>query len=102
MGGSIKKAQIGHVIISIAKSREQKESGRANVAIIKSRFGIDGVTFMDVLFDNKTLKIDISDTASALTFTQKKGVDAKNEQSYINQVMARARNRMEQSSDDDE
>lgn len=102
MGGSIKKAQIGHLILSIAKSLEQKESGRANVAIIKSRFGRDGVTFMDALFDNKTIQIDISDTASALTFTQKKGVDAKNEQDYINQVMARARQRMEQSSDNDD
>jgi hypothetical protein len=94
MGGSIKKAQIGHLILSIAKSLEQKEAGRANVAIIKSRFGKDGVTFMDVLFDNKTIQIDISDTASALTFTQKKQVDVKNEQDYVNQVLSKARQRI--------
>jgi replicative DNA helicase len=94
IGGSIKKGQIGHFIMSIAKSLEQKENGRANVAILKSRFGKDGITFMDVLFDNKTIQIDISDTASALTFTQKKQVDVKNEQDYVNQVLSRARQRI--------
>jgi hypothetical protein len=49
---------------------------------------------MDVLFDNKTIQIDISDTASALTFTQKKQVDVKNEQDYVNQVLSRARQRI--------
>jgi phosphodiesterase/alkaline phosphatase D-like protein len=94
IGGSIKKGQIGHFIMSIAKSLEQKENGRANVAILKSRFGKDGITFMDVLFDNKTIQIDISDTASALTFTQKKQVDVKNEQDYVNQVLSKARQRI--------
>lgn len=99
IGGSIKKGQIGHFIMSIAKSLEQKESGRANVAILKSRFGKDGITFMDVLFDNKTIQIDIADTASAFTFTQKKQVDVKHEQDYVNQVLSKARQRL--NSDDE-
>jgi len=41
MGGSIKKAQVGHVIISIAKSLQQKEMNLATVAITKSRIGKD-------------------------------------------------------------
>ena len=35
MGGSIKKAQVGHVIISIAKSLQQKELGLATIALTK-------------------------------------------------------------------
>jgi replicative DNA helicase len=61
MGGSIKKAQIGHFILSIAKDLTQKESGRANLAVIKSRFGRDGVVFENIKFDNSTIVIDTDD-----------------------------------------
>ena len=37
MGGSIKKAQVGHVIISVAKTLQQKELKLATIAITKSR-----------------------------------------------------------------
>jgi len=59
MGGSIKKAQKSHFIISIARSDEQKERGFANIKILKSRFGRDGITFEDCIFDNDNLAIDI-------------------------------------------
>jgi hypothetical protein len=42
MGGSIKKAQVGHVIITVAKSLQQKEMNLATIAITKSRL----VTFL--------------------------------------------------------
>jgi replicative DNA helicase len=58
IGGSIKKGQIGHFIVSIAKTLDQKEEGRATMAILKSRFGKDGVIFEDIVFDNGTLTID--------------------------------------------
>jgi len=67
IGGSIKKGQIGHFIISIAKTLEQKEAGTATLAILKSRFGKDGVIFEDILFDNGTLKID-TDVSSDVSF----------------------------------
>ena len=35
IGGSIKKGQIGHFILSVAKTLEQKEEGRATLAILK-------------------------------------------------------------------
>jgi len=63
IGGSIKKGQIGHFIVSIAKTLEQKENGRANMAILKSRFGIDGITFNDILFDNSTIQISINENS---------------------------------------
>jgi replicative DNA helicase len=61
IGGSIKKGQIGHFIVSIAKDLEQKESGRANMAILKSRFGIDGIVFTDIEFNNAKIQINIDD-----------------------------------------
>jgi hypothetical protein len=59
MGGSIKKAQKTHFLMSIARSDEQKERGLANIKILKSRFGRDGILFEDCLFDNNTLQINI-------------------------------------------
>ena len=63
IGGSIKKGQIGHFIVSIAKTLDQKEEGRANMAILKSRFGVDGIIFSDVLFDNARIQIVIDDNS---------------------------------------
>ena len=65
MGGSIKKAQVGHVIISVAKSLQQKEMNLATIAITKSRIGKDGVVFENCKFDNEMLEID---TDSSVTF----------------------------------
>jgi len=61
IGGSIKKGQIGHFIVSIAKDLDQKEGGRANMAILKSRFGVDGIIFTDVVFDNSKIQITIDE-----------------------------------------
>ena len=58
MGGSIKKAQVGHVIISVAKSLQQKEMKLATIAITKSRIGDDGIVFENCKFDNGMLEID--------------------------------------------
>ena len=65
MGGSIKKAQVGHVIITIAKSLQQKEMNLATIAITKSRLGKDGVVFENCKFNNELIEID---TESSVTF----------------------------------
>jgi replicative DNA helicase len=65
MGGSIKKAQVGHVIISIAKTLQQKEMKLATIAITKSRIGSDGIVFENCKFDNELIEID---TESSVTF----------------------------------
>jgi len=66
MGGSIKKAQVGHVIISIAKSLEQKDQKLATIAITKSRIGSDGVVFANCKFDNEMLIIDTEESKTLL------------------------------------
>lgn len=58
MGGSIKKAHIAHVIISIAKTLEQKENKRATLTILKSRVSQDGIVFQNCQFDNEFLIIN--------------------------------------------
>ena len=65
MGGSIKKAQVGHVIISLAKTLQQKEMKLATIAITKSRIGDDGIVFENCKFDNAMIEID---TESSMTF----------------------------------
>jgi len=72
MGGSIKKAQVGHVIISIAKSLQQKELGLATIAITKSRIGKDGVVFENCKFDNEYLEIDTDQSQTLLDLEQQK------------------------------
>jgi len=72
MGGSIKKAQVGHVIITVAKTLQQKESGLATIAITKSRIGKDGVVFENCKFDNELLIIDTENSVTLLGFEENK------------------------------
>lgn len=58
MGGSIKKAQIAHVILSIGKTLEQKEHNLATLTLLKSRIGKDGIIWQNCKFDNRLLIID--------------------------------------------
>ena len=71
MGGSIKKAQIGHFIMSIARTLSQKEGNRATIAILKSRFGKDGVLFEDCTFDNGKVFIDTETSDTFLGYERK-------------------------------
>ena len=59
MSGSIKKGMIGHFIVSIAKSLDQKNDGTATMAILKSRFGKDGKVFENITFDNARIQIEM-------------------------------------------
>jgi replicative DNA helicase len=72
MGGSIKKAQVGHVIISVAKSLQQKEMKLATIAITKSRIGDDGIVFENCKFDNSMLEIDTENSVTFLGLEEEK------------------------------
>jgi replicative DNA helicase len=90
MGGSIKKAQIGHFIVSIAKSLEQRETGRANMAILKSRFGKSGVIFDDVIFDNSTIQISMDKENKGVSFLGHKDTKEQLDQEKVNRLMSLA------------
>ena len=72
MGGSIKKAQVAHVIITVAKSLQQKEMNLATIAITKSRIGQDGIVFENCKFDNGMLDIDTEQSVTFLGHEEQK------------------------------
>jgi len=78
MGGSIKKAQVGHVIISVAKTLTQKEMKLATIAITKSRIGSDGIVFENCKFDNELLVIDTESSVTFLGFEEQKEEQQRN------------------------
>ena len=87
IGGSIKKGQIGHFILSIAKSLAQKEEGTANMAILKSRFGKDGIVFSDIIFDNGRVLVDITeDGEQGNTFLEAEQIKQQTDQNRVNEV----------------
>ena len=95
IGGSIKKGQIGHFIVSIAKTLDQKEDGTATMAILKSRFGKDGIIFENIKFDNATIQIDMGQNTGGRTQTEyKKDVGVSN-QTRVNEVLAATKARRE-------
>jgi replicative DNA helicase len=72
MGGSIKKAQIAHVILSIGKTMEQKEHNLATLTLAKSRIGKDGIIFQNCKFNNEYLLIDTESQNTLLGFEEQK------------------------------
>ena len=93
MGGSIKKAQVGHVIISVAKTLQQKEMKLATMAITKSRLGQDGVVFENCKFDNELLIID---TESSVTFLGFEEQQVEKKQERIRELLEKRKARQEQ------
>ena len=75
MGGSIKKAQIGHVIVSAGKTLEQKEHNLATITLLKSRIGKDGVVFSNCTFNNEFLIIDTESQNTLLGIKEEKAAD---------------------------
>lgn len=57
VGGSFKKSQIAHVIMSIARSVDDIANNKATVAILKNRAGKSGKIFNNVDFNNGTCRI---------------------------------------------
>jgi hypothetical protein len=90
MGGSIKKAQVGHVIISIAKTLQQKEMKLATMAITKSRIGDDGIVFENCKFDNSMLEID---TESSVTFLGHEEQKEENNRQRIKDLLEKRKQR---------
>lgn len=56
-GGSFKKIQIGHIIMSIARTMDDIAKCLATIAILKNRAGSAGKVFNNVEFNNGTCRI---------------------------------------------
>lgn len=62
-GGSIKKTQAAHIVITFAQTDEQKVQGKMNIFLAKLRSGkIKRNSFYNVDFNNGTCKFDMSST----------------------------------------
>ena len=85
MGGSIKKAQIGHVVLSIGKTIEQKEQNLATLTLLKSRIGRDGVIFNNCKFNNEFLTIDTDYQNTLLGYKEEKEEQKRNRTSTVYQ-----------------
>jgi hypothetical protein len=94
MGGSIKKAQVGHVIISIAKTLQQKELKLATKAITKSRIGDDGIVFENCKFDNSMIDID---TESTTTFLGLEDQKEERQRQRVKELLEKRKEREKQS-----
>lgn len=76
MGGSIKKAQFAHFIMSIAKTQEQQEMNTATISIGKNRFGPAGQVFENCMFDNGLVQINTESKISMNDLIQRKNEEA--------------------------
>ena len=70
MGGSIKKTQIAHAVISIAKTLTNTEEKTATISILKSRFGDSGIVFKNCIFDNSKVQIETLDNDGGASFKE--------------------------------
>ena len=87
-GGSVKKVQIGHVIISFARTEDMRLRDELNIYVNKFRPGrIKVNSFMEVKFNNGTCKFDFSSC-------QENGVDnsVENNQQYNTNIAIQAKN----------
>ena len=61
IGGSVKKTQIAHIILSIARTVDDIANNKATIAVLKNRAGKSGKVFNNVGFNNGTCRITTED-----------------------------------------
>jgi len=79
-GGSFKKIQIAHIVMSIARTVEDIEANLATIAILKNRAGKAGKVFNNVEFNNGTCIIstdNVDEFNGMAEFNKKKESDRK-------------------------
>lgn len=72
IGGSVKKAQIAHIILSIARTVDDIANNKATIAILKNRAGKSGKVFNNVGFNNGTCRINTDDVDEFDSLFEKK------------------------------
>ena len=86
IGGSVKKAQIAHVIMSIARTVDDIAENKATIAILKNRAGKSGKVFNNVEFNNGTCRIstdNVDELDSMYEFKKKRDDDLLETQKKI-------------------
>jgi len=79
-GGSFKKIQISHIVMSIARTVEDIEASLATIAILKNRAGQAGKVFSNVEFNNGTCRIstdNVDEFNGLIAFNKKQEKEQK-------------------------
>ena len=82
-GGSFKKVQIAHIVVSISRTLEDIDNNVAKLTILKNRAGKSGKTFDNVYFNNGTCTIN-TDTCTEFNSI----IDYGREQKQSKEAMA--------------
>jgi replicative DNA helicase len=85
-GGSFKKIQIAHIVMSIARTIEDIEHCEATIAILKNRAGKSGKVFNGVYFDNGTCTIstdNVQEFSNIIGFREDKQKELLNMQKEV-------------------
>ena len=87
-GGSFKKIQIAHIVMSIARTVEDINESKATIAILKNRAGKAGAVFNNVEFNNGTCIIStdhVDEYNSMFAFKKKQEQEQKEKTTAIMQ-----------------
>lgn len=98
-GGSFKKMQIAHIVISIARTIEDIEANVATIAILKNRSGKSGAVMEGIYFNNGTCEINTSQAVVFSDFAEYK--ESENEKGVAltrNLLANRSQNRVQSKS----
>lgn len=74
-GGSFKKVQIAHIVVSIARTTEDIRNNKATLALLKNRAGGSGSVWTNVTFNNGTCTIstdEVEDYEDMFEYKKKK------------------------------
>lgn len=77
-GGSVSKVQIGHIVLTLARTEEQKSQGKINIYIQKLRsVKISRDKFINASFNNGTGKLDLSNSSDGSVIDFNSKIDAQ-------------------------
>lgn len=91
-GGSFKKVQIAHIVISIARSLEDQSENKATISILKNRSGCSGAVFQGADFNNGTCTVstdNVDEFASRCDFNESRQETLQDIQKKILEGMKR-------------
>jgi replicative DNA helicase len=86
-GGSFKKIQIAHIVMSIARTVEDIEQSIATIAILKNRAGKAGKVFDGVSFNNGTCRISTDNVEEYDSMFAKKKAHDTDMNETVRQIM---------------
>lgn len=87
-GGSFKKIQIAHIVISIARAMEDIENNIATIAILKNRSGKSGNVMEGIYFNNGTCEIRTSDVKTYDDYSSYKAAQEEKDKDLTKDLLA--------------